>query len=189
LPPFGRVEDRRRCVKPVPFPIPRSSNRTCRFTASGFPTGFTADSQKSAKMNPTYSDHTQLTKTCSQGIGGTSRLYFMTPPQKVSRAHRCSGRVLDKPNNACHSYSSWTTIQNTIQSIPHLRPRFPLLGFRIFRNFGLKRDRLCLERLAPQIPMPILADSKVSWPCGPPLSRSVEPPLVCGPRKTADTRT
>ena len=43
----GRVEDGREYVTPERRPVshPRSSNRTCRFPASGFPTGFTVDSR------------------------------------------------------------------------------------------------------------------------------------------------
>ena len=43
----GRVEDGRGGVSPVS--CPRSSNRTCRFPASGFPTGFTAQLSAAAR--------------------------------------------------------------------------------------------------------------------------------------------
>ena len=40
--------------------LPRSSNRTCRFPASGFPTDFTTSSRKSPKVHIPQAQHAQL---------------------------------------------------------------------------------------------------------------------------------
>src|SRR6266849_8827662 len=72
-----------------PVSHPRSSNRTCRFPASGFPTGFTVNSRTGPQLHWAESDHSQLPKdhvvreTC-----GAARWHLVTPPQEVPYAGR-----------------------------------------------------------------------------------------------------
>src|SRR5437870_2435234 len=67
---------------------PRSSNRTCGFPASGFPTGFIAfalaqDSQTHAHR-PLETNNAQRAEHPFLGeLAGAERRHLVTPPQKV----------------------------------------------------------------------------------------------------------
>ena len=66
-----------------PVSRPRSSNRTCGFPASGFPTGFIADSQTYAHR-PLEPNHTQRAEHPFLGeLVGAVRRHLVAASQKV----------------------------------------------------------------------------------------------------------
>src|SRR5437867_3289815 len=70
-----------------PVSHPRSSNRTCRFPASGFPTGFTVDSRTRIQLDVAEPENSQLPEhRLATEAGGAARLHLMTPPQEMPYA-------------------------------------------------------------------------------------------------------
>src|ERR1700680_3773114 len=68
--------------------LPRSSNRTGPFRASGFPTDFTASSRKPPKMNIPQPQHAHLPKhNRIREYGGVSRLIANHLSSPSSKAH------------------------------------------------------------------------------------------------------
>src|SRR5215831_20489298 len=65
----------------------RSSNRTCRFPASGFPTGFTADSRTRLHLITAELHYSQLAKHRfdTEAIGAAG-VHLVTPPQEMPYA-------------------------------------------------------------------------------------------------------
>src|SRR5215472_17699789 len=67
-----------------PVSHPRSSNRTCPIKASGFPTGFTADSRTRFHVGSAELQNAQLAKHRRNAeAGGAARMHLVTPPQKM----------------------------------------------------------------------------------------------------------
>src|ERR1700733_650556 len=67
-----------------PVSQPRSSNRTCGFPASGFPTGFVADSRTGFTQRTPKSENTQLSEDSLHRIlMGTLRGYLVSPSQEM----------------------------------------------------------------------------------------------------------
>src|SRR5450631_1862095 len=65
-----------------PVSHPRSSNRTCRLPASGFPTGFVADSRAGLTERTSEPEHTQFTKDpLHRKRTSALRLHLVTPSQ------------------------------------------------------------------------------------------------------------
>jgi hypothetical protein len=83
-PSVGRVEDGRENVAECrPVSLPRSSNRTCLFQASGFPTGFIVNSQTRAHR-PLQANHTERAEHPFFGeLAGALLGHLVTPSQKV----------------------------------------------------------------------------------------------------------
>src|ERR1017187_8243933 len=62
----------------------RSSNRTCRFPASGFPTGFIADSRSGVTQRTPEPEDTQLTEDpLHRKLTGALRLHLVPLSQKM----------------------------------------------------------------------------------------------------------
>src|SRR5215471_792936 len=86
-----------------PVSHPRSSNRTCPIKASGFPTGFTADSRTRLRLGSAELQYSQLAKHHFDAEAvGTARLHLVTPPQEMPYALLPGGT----PGNGCGS-SGW----------------------------------------------------------------------------------
>src|SRR5882724_1885815 len=66
---------------------PRSSNRTCPIKASGFPTGFTADSRTRLRLGSAEVQYPQLAKhRFDAETVGAARWHLVTPPQEMPYA-------------------------------------------------------------------------------------------------------
>jgi hypothetical protein len=69
----------------APFSIPAHQNRKCPIKASGFPTGFTADSQTSCQLGSAELQYTQLAKhRFDAETVGPTRWLLVAPPQEMS---------------------------------------------------------------------------------------------------------
>src|SRR5215470_3419798 len=70
-----------------PVSHPGSSNRTCRFPASGFPTGFTADSRTRVHTSSAELQYSQLAKhRWDAEAAGAAGVHLVTPPQEMPYA-------------------------------------------------------------------------------------------------------
>src|SRR5882757_2295592 len=70
-----------------PVSHPRSSNRTCGFPASGFPTGFTVDSRTRPQLYLTELEHAQLAENDVVRVPrSATRRHLVTPPQEMPHA-------------------------------------------------------------------------------------------------------
>src|SRR5215469_8607340 len=70
-----------------PVSHPRSSNRTCPIKASGFPTGFTADSRTWLRLGSAELQYPQLAKhRFDAKTVGAARVHLMAPPQEMPYA-------------------------------------------------------------------------------------------------------
>ena len=76
----GRVEKRRASVRRRRVSAPRSSNRTCRFPASGLPMEFIVGSRNGAQLHAAQPQHAQLLEhNRTREAGGSSRGHLVTP--------------------------------------------------------------------------------------------------------------
>src|ERR1700680_5241665 len=67
--------------------LPRSSNRTCPFRASGSPTDFTASSRKSPKVHVAQPQHAQFPEHNRVRETGTApRMHLVAVPQEIPHA-------------------------------------------------------------------------------------------------------
>src|SRR5437588_9487575 len=83
-------------AKRRPGSRPRSSNRTCPFRASGFPTGFTADSRARLQLNVAKPENSQLAEhRLRREAAGATRGHLVTPPQEMPYA--LIDVVVDRP--------------------------------------------------------------------------------------------
>src|SRR5258708_13071864 len=112
-------------AKRRPVSHPRSSNRTCGFPASGFPTGFTVDSRTRPQLYLTELENTHFTENnIIRETRGAARRHLVTPPQEMPHAIR--NIMIDRPirlrpsavAEVCRPAS-----QNLVQPIAHLSPR------------------------------------------------------------------
>ena len=79
-----------------PVSHPRSSNRTCRFPASGFPTGFIVGHTSVAQLHPAQPQHSEFAEDFVVGeFAGASCLHLVTPRQEVSNA--LIDVIIDRP--------------------------------------------------------------------------------------------
>src|SRR6266700_69691 len=122
----GRVEEGRwtgDLSQPV-VSLPRSSNRTCPFRASGFPTDFTNSSRKSLKMQVAQTQHPQVPEhNRVREAGGSARRHLVATPQEVP--HAFIHVMVDR--SICHQSRSVSEVvrpptQNSVELISHLRP-------------------------------------------------------------------
>src|SRR5712691_7327812 len=83
-------------AKRRPVSHPRSSNRTCGFPASGFPTGFTVDSRTRSQLYLTELEQSQLAENNIVRVpSGAVRRHFVTLPQEMPHAIR--NVMIDRP--------------------------------------------------------------------------------------------
>src|SRR5215469_13513172 len=78
-----------RALTPERRPVshPRSSNRTCGFPASSFPTGFTADSRTRLHLITAELQYSQLSEHhFDTEAVGAARVHLVTPPQEMPYA-------------------------------------------------------------------------------------------------------
>src|SRR5271154_6162574 len=85
----SRVEEGRGCVEACangPVSLPRSSNRTCGFPASGFPTGFATDSREEADTAASaHSVHAEFAEDRFHAEGSdASRGHLVASDEEVS---------------------------------------------------------------------------------------------------------
>src|SRR5215813_9495388 len=111
-------------VERRPVSHPRSSNRTCPIKASGFPTGFTADSRTRVHTGSAGLQYSQLAKHRwdTEAVGATV-MHLVTPPQEMPYA------LINVVTNCpiCCRPGSIAEVrqpapQNLIQPAPHLFP-------------------------------------------------------------------
>ncbi len=122
----GRVEDGRESgqlsVRAVSHP--RSSNRTCPFRASGFPTGFIVDSRTRAHR-PLQAHYAQRAEhPFLRELAGALRRHLVAPPQKVP--HFVIDILVDCPislRRAPAAEVGSPALQLLIQPLAHFRPR------------------------------------------------------------------
>jgi hypothetical protein len=115
-----------------PVSHPRSSNWTCRFPASGFPTGFTADSRTRLHFDSAKLKYSQLAKhRWDAEAAGAAGVHLVTPPQEMPYAlinvvincliRRCPGSIAEVRR---------PTSQSLIQPAPHLLPGPRVAGYQ-----------------------------------------------------------
>src|SRR5215831_18201573 len=145
-------------VERRPVSHPRSSNRTCPIKASGFPTGFSADSRTSFHLGSAELQYPQLAKhSFDAETVGAARWHLVTPPQEMSYAlinvvvnrvvRRYSGSVAEVRRPAP---------QNLIQPVPRLLPGPRVAGHQKLPHLFLDACHRFLRRACPQIPSAIL---------------------------------
>ena len=144
-------------AKRRPVSHPRSSNRTCGFPASGFPTGFTVNSRTRSQLYLTELENPQLAKndiireTC-----GAARPHLVTPPQEMPHAIR--NVMIDRPIRLRPSAIAEVrrpASQNLIQPSPYVRPRPQIAGNQKVSHLFLDARHRLLRRTRPQIPVAI----------------------------------
>src|SRR5437879_6042783 len=145
-------------AKRRPVSHPRSSNRTCGFPASGFPTGFTVDSRTRPQLYLTELENSQLAEdNVVRKPPGAARRHLVTPPQEMPYAIR--NVMIDRP--ICLRPSPVAEVcrpasQNLIQPILHLRPRPRIAWLQQVSHFFLDTCHRLPGRACSQIPMAIL---------------------------------
>src|SRR5450759_1048021 len=135
-----------------PVSHPRSSNRTCPFQSSGFPTGFIVDSQTHAHR-PLESHHPHGTEhPFLRELAGALRRHLVTPPQKVPHC------VIDMLVNRPVSLARRTTaevcspaFQYLIQPLTHLFPWLHVARHQQLSHFRLDPGHALLRRTVPEI--------------------------------------
>ena len=112
-------------AKRRPGSRPRSSNRTCPFRASGFPTGFTVDSRTRPPLHITKPEYPQLAEDRFRWkAAGAARGHLVASPQEMPYA--LVDVIVDCP--VCRRPGSVAVVcrpasEHPIEPIPHLRPR------------------------------------------------------------------
>ncbi len=149
-----------------PVSPPRSSNRTCRFPASGFPAGFTSTLSAVGLTILGQAMDAQLPEDRSMAeANSASRLHFVPPCEKaphvlydmpVERAMRLpAGSVAEVAVPAA---------QDRVQPIPGVRPGPAVGGFKMIAHALLEPGHALWRRARPQIqfaiaPMPVRAEA------------------------------
>src|SRR6185295_14395988 len=133
----SRVEEERGMTKP-PVSPPRSSNRTCRFPASGFPTDFL----RSTRSSTPQTQHAQTPKYALGRIPACPHRRVLRPlTQEIPHpffhvvVHNLIG-----PSDCAIAEVLLPSPQLCVETIPHLRPR-PFLP-RLQQIINLSRDSL-----------------------------------------------
>jgi hypothetical protein len=112
-------------AKRRPGSRPSSSNRTCPFRASGFPTGFTVDSRTRPQLHITKPEYPQLAEDRFRWkAAGAARGRLVASPQEMP--YTLVDVVVDCP--VCRRPGSVAVVcrpasEHPIEPIPHLRPR------------------------------------------------------------------
>ncbi len=122
-----RVESRKGAVAGCagPVSLPRSSNRTCRSPASGFPTGFVSGTRRRAKVNPAKPKHAEFAEhRLRREAGDAARRHLVAPDQEV--ADILIDMVVDRP--VSRPASSMVEVgapapQQAVQPGAYFRPR------------------------------------------------------------------
>src|SRR5215468_8461588 len=141
-----------------PVSHPRSSNRTCRFPASGFPTGFTADSRTRLHANSAELQYSQLAKyRWDAEAAGAAGVHLVTPPQEMPYAliNVVINRLIRRGPSSIAEVRRPAS-QNLIQPVPHLLPGPRVAGYQKVSHLFLDACHRLLRRACPQIPMAIL---------------------------------
>src|SRR5215469_11262238 len=137
---------------------PRSSNRTCRFPASGFPTDFTADSRTRLHANSAKLQYSQLAKYgWDAEAAGAAGVHLVTPPQEMPYAliNVVINRLIRRGPSSIAEVRRPAS-QNLIQPVPHLLPGPRVAGHQKVSHLFLDACHRLLRRACPQIPMAIL---------------------------------
>src|SRR5258708_15283078 len=109
-----------------PVCLPRSSNRTCPFRASGFPTDFTNGSRTRPQVNIAQSQHAQIPEhNRVRESGSAARSHLVAVSQEVP--HALIDVVIDR--SIRHQARSVTEVvrpppQNSVEAIAHVRPPY-----------------------------------------------------------------
>ena len=146
---------------------PRSSNRTCGFPASGFPTGFVTGSRHDALPSQmSQSRHTKIAEHRFHAErSDASRGHLAAPDQEVAHAviqmgldhaiRDVMGSGAEEPHHP----------RNARFSVPRTSSHGPLLpGTRIAPSLSFRRCTLLFDGLAPMNHRPCCR-----WQCGPKL--------------------
>src|ERR1039458_7813716 len=142
-------------AKRRPVSRPRSSNRTCPFRVSGFPTGFTVDSRARPQLHITKPEYPQLAEDRFRWkAAGAARGHLVAPPQEMPYAlvdvvvDRPVGRRPGSVAVVCRPAS-----EHPIELIPHLRPRPDMARHQQVSHLFLDARYALLRRTRSQIPM------------------------------------
>src|ERR1019366_1850204 len=135
---LGRVEDGRgywHGCRPVSHP--RSSNRTCRFPASGFPTGFVADSRAGLTHRSPEPEHPQLSvDPLPRKLSGALRGHLVPPSQKMPHTflHMFIEHFVS-PRRAPEAEVRFPASHLLVQPIPHFFPWPHIAGLEMLSHF------------------------------------------------------
>ena len=151
------VESRRGAVAQAmrlcPVSPPRSSNRTCRFPASGFPAGFTSTLSAYGLTIQCQAVDAQLPEDRFVAeASSASRGHFVPPGKKTPHVLHHVG--VDRP--VCLLAGSVAEVvvpaaQDRVQPVPYIRPG-PAMGYlEMIANLLLKPGDTLRRRARPQI--------------------------------------
>src|SRR5450759_2256639 len=133
-------------IRHRPVSHPRSSNRTCGFPASGFPTGFIVDSQTHAPR-PLESHHPHRTEhPFLRELAGALRRHLVTPPQKVP--HFVIDMLLNRPVGLARGTAAEVcspAFQYLIQPLAHLFPWVHVARHQQLSHFRLDPGHALLQ--------------------------------------------
>src|SRR5450759_1793724 len=138
--------------------LPRSSNRTGPFRASGFPTDFTTGSRKSPKMDITQPKHAHLPEhNRDREPGSAARSHLVTMPEKIP--HALIDVVIDR--TISHQPRPVTEVvrpapQNPVELISHLRPGRHVLAHQQVSHLLPQLGHALFRRTCPEILVTIL---------------------------------
>ena len=133
---------------------PRSSNRTCGFPASGFPTSFTARSRKPATLQAPQTENSQRSEdVLNRKAACTSRRYFVAPTQKLTYAltNVAIHRLICARSSAAAKVVRPAS-KHAIQSVSHNRPRTHLMRAKQVIHCKLQACDASLGWTGAQIP-------------------------------------
>src|SRR5579871_6723876 len=120
-----------------PVSHPRSSNRTCGFPASGFPTGFIADSRTGVTQRTSEPQYPQLSEDPShRKLSRALRGHLVPPSQEMP--YTLLHTFVDRPvslRRASQSEVRFPAPQSLIQPDAHLLPRSYMLRLQQVSHF------------------------------------------------------
>jgi hypothetical protein len=140
-----------------PASHPRSSNRTCRFPASGFPTGFVADSRAGLTQRSLEPEHSQLSvDLLPRKLSGALRGHLVPPSQKMPHTflHMLIEHFVSL-GRASEAEVRFPASQFLVQPIPHFFPRPHIAGLEMLSTFSLIRFTLFFDGLHPMYSRPV----------------------------------
>src|SRR5215472_8381286 len=147
-----------------PVSHPRSSNRTCGLPASGFPTGFTADSRTRLHLNTAELQYSQLAEyRFNTETVGAAGFHLVTPPQEMPYA--IINVVVNRPIPRFPSpvvEVRRPAPQSLIQPVSYLLPGPRVAGYQKVSHLFLDACHCLLRRACSQIPTAILLIAM--WP-------------------------
>ena len=136
---------------------PRSSNRTCGFPASGFPTAFIADSRSSGAQRPPKPVNSQRpVRLFHRKRASALRRHLVPPSQEMPcPLFRVFVDRPIRPRRAPQSEVCFPASQLLIQPVPHFLPRSVVAGDRCSPTFRFISLTLFFDGLRPKYSRPV----------------------------------